>query len=178
MQHWFSLYQPPADMMSAAEKGIEERVSELIAQKGRPMPGVKEIFEFFQSRSFRIGLASSSSRRLIDQVSRQLGIESYLMAVSSAESLNLGKPHPEVYLNCSALLGSRPDECLCFEDSYNGMIAVKSARMTCVVVPSKNEFHRPVWQTADLKISSLQNFKRIAPGFPLIRPHCYLILHY
>jgi len=49
-------------------------------------------------------------------------------------------------------------ECLCFEDSFNGMIAAKAARMKCVVVPDRHQQQLPKWGAADLKLSSLQNF--------------------
>jgi mannitol-1-/sugar-/sorbitol-6-/2-deoxyglucose-6-phosphatase len=45
-----------------------------------------------------------------------------------------------------------------FEDSFNGLIAAKAARMKCVVVPSAQEQQHTKWSLADLKLSSLQNF--------------------
>jgi sugar-phosphatase len=38
------------------------------------------------------------------------------------------------------------------------MIAVKAARMKCVVVPHHESTREEKWAAADLKISSLQNF--------------------
>jgi sugar-phosphatase len=55
-------------------------------------------------------------------------------------------------------LQSQPIECICFEDSFNGLIAVKAARMKCVVVPSLHDSKDTRFNAADLKISSLQNF--------------------
>jgi sugar-phosphatase len=86
------------------------------------------------------------------------GIKNYIQAEASAEELPYGKPHPQVYLDCASMLGSHPLECLCFEDSFNGMIAVKAARMKCVVVPHYESSREEKWAAADLKISSLQNF--------------------
>ncbi|MFW2475811.1 MAG: HAD-IA family hydrolase, partial [Sediminibacterium sp.] len=86
------------------------------------------------------------------------GIKKYLHATASAESLAYGKPHPQVYLNCAASLDSKPTSCICFEDSFNGMIAVKAARMKCVIVPHVSQLKDERWGAADLKLSSLQNF--------------------
>ncbi len=80
------------------------------------------------------------------------------MATASAGNLKYGKPHPEVYLNCASALNSVPTECLCFEDSFNGMIAAKAARMKCVVIPMYHQQKEERWRSADLKLSSLQNF--------------------
>jgi sugar-phosphatase len=53
---------------------------------------------------------------------------------------------------------SSPLECICFEDSFNGLIAAKAARMKCVVIPHNAVSKEEKWSIADLKLSSLQNF--------------------
>jgi sugar-phosphatase len=122
------------------------------------MPGVPHIFDFFASKQFKIGLATSSPPSLIDLVVQMTGIESYLSATASAEYLPYGKPHPQVYLNCAESMNSHPIECICFEDSFNGLIAAKAARMKCVVIPHHSLNKDARWGAADLKLSSLQNF--------------------
>ncbi|RTL51052.1 MAG: hexitol phosphatase HxpB [Sphingobacteriales bacterium] len=155
---WFSKFKIPDTEIGIAETKILEVVSYKIAEKGEIMPGVGYIFEFFQSHHFKIGLASSSPQFIIDQVIQQINIAPYLMATASAGNLKYGKPHPEVYLNCASALNSVPTECLCFEDSFNGMIAAKAARMKCVVIPMYHQQKEERWSAADLKLSSLQNF--------------------
>ena len=90
-----------------------------------------------------------------------LRIRTYLHAISSADELAYGKPHPEVYLNCAEKLGVLPAQCICFEDSFNGMIAAKAAKMKCVIVPSLHDNKNPAWEAADLKISTLNNFNEL-----------------
>ena len=128
------------------------------------MPGLNYIFDFFSTRNFKIGLASSSPLELIGLVMRIAGIEKHVQAVSSAETLTYGKPHPEVYLNCAEQLGSNPLNCICFEDSFNGMISAKAARMKCVLVPHHSQLKEERWSAADLKLSSLQNFGELHLG--------------
>ena len=84
-----------------------------------------------------------------------------MYAISSAENLHYGKPHPEVYLNCAEKLESLPVECICFEDSYNGMIAAKAAKMKCVIVPSLPQIKNKAWDAADGKITTLSNFNEL-----------------
>jgi sugar-phosphatase len=155
---WFQLFKIPESEVAIAEKNILNSVAKKIAEKGKPMPGVPYIFNFFQSRSFKIGLASSSPMFIIEQVIDQLNIKNVIQATASAEHLQYGKPHPEVYLNCASALNAHPTECICFEDSFNGMIAAKAARMKCVVIPMYHQQKEERWAAADLKISSLQNF--------------------
>ena len=161
LAYWLKYFQLPVENIAVAETRITDRVTELIKTRAKPMPGVDYIFNFFLEREFKIGLATSSPLQLVNVVANILGIGPYLQAVASAQDLAYGKPHPEVYLICAEKLGARPDECICFEDSFNGMIAVKAARMKCVIVPDKDNSKNAVWETADLKISTLHNFNEL-----------------
>jgi sugar-phosphatase len=158
IQWWFTYFNIPLDNISKVENDLIDLVIALVKQKGRPMGGVAHIFEFFAARNFKIGLASSSPFRLIDVVVDQLQIDRYLQVKTSAFSLEYAKPHPEVYLNCAHELHALPTECICFEDSFYGVISVKAARMKCVAVPDHSDSKNPKWHAADLRISSLQNF--------------------
>ncbi|MBC7888084.1 MAG: hexitol phosphatase HxpB [Ferruginibacter sp.] len=158
---WFDHYKISPEYTTVAEKAILQLVVDKVAAKGKAMQGVGHIFNFFISRSFKIGLATSSGVPLIDVVVDKLGIRKYLHAIESAAEIPYGKPHPQVYLNCAAQLNSSPLECICFEDSFNGMIAVKAARMKCIVVPAPHESQHGKFNAADIKISSLQNFNEL-----------------
>src|SRR5215210_4341168 len=130
---------------------VAEKIVDLVIKKirfnGQAMPGSEYILDFFKQRGYKIGLATSSPMSVADTVIDLLDIKKYIQVKTSAETLKYGKPHPQVYL-----------ECACFEDSVNGMIAVKAARMKCVVVPAYSQLKDEKWSIADLKISSLKNF--------------------
>lgn len=161
LAHWFSYFAIPQNEIEDAEKKIVDLVMKLVQHKGRPMPGVQHIFDFFLEQNFKIGLASSSPMELINLVIDMLGIKAQLQAVSSAAGLAYGKPHPAVYLDCAEKLATSPSECVCFEDSFNGMIAAKAAKMKCVIVPSLQDAKNPAWEASDLKISTLNNFNEL-----------------
>ncbi len=158
LQYWFMHFKIGEERLQEAEGCIVNRVVELVKEKGKPLPGVSYIFDFFKERGFQFGLATSSAPALIDEVVRILGIQDDLKAISSADNLTYGKPHPEVYLNCAGQLSVNPRQCICFEDSFNGMIAAKAARMRCVIIPEPSGFGRTIWDAADLKLASLNDF--------------------
>lgn len=161
VQWWFRKYHIDEREDEKAEHRIIDLVMEKVGERGYIMPGVHYIFEFFKQRGFKIGLASSSPQRLIDQVVNIVGVKDYLQVTSSAGELPYGKPHPLVYLNCAEMLSSAPTSCIAFEDSFNGMIAAKAARMKCVVVPHHSQQKEERWGAADLKLTSLQNFGQL-----------------
>ena len=158
IHHWFTHFGVNLVYAGEAEQAIVRKAIEKIAARAMPMPGAEHALRFFKERKFKIGLASSSPMALIDVVVNKMQIGSYINARTSAEYLPYGKPHPQVYLDCANAMGSLPAECLCFEDSFNGMIAAKAARMKCVVVPERHQQQANKWCVADLKLSSLQNF--------------------
>lgn len=158
IDYWFSYFQINKRDAKTAENMIVTKAIDKIRDHANPMPGVDYILQFFSERNFTIGLATSSPMDLIQVVTEKLGIRKFLKAFSSAEELLHSKPHPEVYLNCANNLSVSPLQCLCFEDSFNGMIAAKAARMKCAIVPVLRQFDHPKWGSADLKITSLAHF--------------------
>ena len=161
VEWWFNYYKIDARHNEEAENAILQNVVEKVAAKGKALPGVEHIFNFFIQRNFKIGLATSSGKPLIDVVVDKLGIRNFLQSIESAADLPYGKPHPQVYLNCEVALNSHPTQCICFEDSFNGLIAAKAARMKCVVVPAPHDSKNEKFNAADLKISSLINFNSL-----------------
>jgi sugar-phosphatase len=156
--HWFILNDVPASEFDRAEQKIIKLALDLIDKDATLMPGIQNVFEFFINKAFKMGLATSSPTELIEWVKDKLGIRKYIHASCSAQHLPFAKPHPQVYLDCAAAMHTSPLACICFEDSYYGMIAAKAARMTCVVVPAAEDLKLEHWGAADLKLSSLQNF--------------------
>jgi sugar-phosphatase len=158
IDHWFSYFRIDKRYAPQSIVAIENSALAKIQEKGIAMPGVDYIFPLLEKKAFRIGLASSSPMRLIEVVVKKLKIESYLHAITSAESLPFGKPHPQVFIECAQSLNAHPSQCLVFEDSFNGMIAAKAAKMRCVVIPPDTLHEGGQWGAADLKLRSLADF--------------------
>ena len=158
LEHWFRHFELEMSTIAKAETRIIDLVLEKIKTKGQPLPGAQYIVDYFRKKGFKVGLATSSPLLLAHQVVQQLQIAGQIDVITSAEHLAFGKPHPQVYLECAQSLQAQPFRTICFEDSVNGMVAAKAARMKCVVVPGRNQQQLPAWGLADLRISSLQNF--------------------
>ena len=161
---WLRDYRFDEAELKKAGDNIEQLVIGKIKTKGKPMVGYDHIIDFFYQKKFKIGLATSSPLTIANTVTQLLGLDNYIEVKASAEKLPYGKPHPQVYLDCAQSLNAHPLQCICFEDSVNGMIAVKAARMKCVVVPPYHLQKDEKWSIADLKISSLQNFSELHIG--------------
>ena len=132
--------------------GVEER----ILSKGEAKEGVEHALGFFRGRGVKVALASSSAYRLIRAVTERFGLADRFDCVYSAEEEEYGKPHPGVYLTTARRLGVRPAACLAVEDSFNGVLAAKAARMRCVAVPEEGARRDPRFSIADAVLGSLE----------------------
>ena len=105
-----------------------------------------------------VAVCSGSYAVVIEAALRRLGIESDVAVWHSAEWEPLGKPHPGSYLSTASKLGIDPTSCLAVEDSFNGAISAKAARMRVVVVPEPEAADSPRWGFCDAKLPSLIAF--------------------
>jgi sugar-phosphatase len=140
-----------------AEDVLDNIIARTIA-KGRIMPGVYPLLEELKMNSVPMGVATSSPARMVKALLQHFGLEDYFQSVNTADNCVVGKPHPEVYLQCAAALNTLPWRCVAFEDSINGMVAAKAARMLLVAVPEPQQFDNPKFGLADLLIPSLEQF--------------------
>lgn len=124
--------------------------------KTQPLiPGVIDALKLCQSQGLKIGLASSSPMRMIKLVIDLFELTPYFEQVGSADSLPYGKPHPDVYLNVAKALQVKPTHCISIEDSLNGMLAAKAARMKSIVIPAKEMQNEACWALADIQLDAI-----------------------
>ena len=125
-------------------------------EETRPLlPGVREAVALCKEQGLLVGLASASPLHMLEKVLTMFDLRDSFDALASAEKLPYSKPHPQVYLDCAAKLGVDPLTCVALEDSVNGMIASKAARMRSIVVPAPEAQNDPRFVLANVKLSSL-----------------------
>ncbi|MGK8843028.1 hexitol phosphatase HxpB [Serratia marcescens] len=139
---------------------IIERAIELVHETRPLLPGVRQALELCREQGLNIGLASASPLHMQRQVLKMFDLEGYFDQLVSAEYLPYSKPHPEVYLIAAERLGSDPLRCITLEDSFNGMIATKAARMRSIVIPAAEYRHDPRWALAH----QLETLEQLTPA--------------
>lgn len=152
---WFA--QQPWNGPSRQEvtERIITRAIALVEEKKPLLPGVREAVTLCKSQGIKVGLASASPLHMLEKVLTMFDLRDDFDALASAEKLPYSKPHPQVYLDCAAKLGIDPLNCVALEDSVNGMIASKAARMRSIVVPAHENQGDPRFVLADVKLTSL-----------------------
>jgi len=134
---------------------IVERMVAAIATRTAPMPGALELIDRMQARGWGLALASSSPYAIIDAVLTRCGLRAAFSVVHSAQDEERGKPDPAIYLTAAAKLGVAPTACVALEDSVNGMVSAKAARMQVIAVPMPAHRAEPAWGLADVVVDSL-----------------------
>lgn len=133
--YWYKRHPWKGVALSTVTHKIVENVIHKIQTEGEAKAGVFQTLDFFKQQNIPMAIASSSYHKLIQAVVAHLDIGSYFQHLVSAEDDTYGKPHPSVYIRTAEKLGVSPMECLVYEDSFNGVLAAKAARMKVVAVP-------------------------------------------
>ena len=140
------------------ENMVCERVSELVLESGRVLPGIDNVIQKAAKWGLKIGLATSTPRRVAVNFIKRVGIGENIEVMCTGEEVAYGKPHPEIYILCAERLGVEPWNCVVFEDSVNGVVAAKAARMHTVAVPAPTAYDDKRYGIADVKLHSLADF--------------------
>ena len=152
---WYTQQPWTGTSLTEVTRRIIARAIRLVEETRPLLPGVETALELCQQQGLKIGLASASPLHMLEQVLDMFGLRHYFSTLASAEHLPWSKPHPQVYLNASDQLGIDPLCCVTLEDSVNGMIATKAARMRSIVVPAPENLQDPRWALANVKLPSL-----------------------
>lgn len=155
--YWYSRRPWSSASPAEVEARLIARVASLVRSEGVALPGVANAIAIAGQAGRRLALASSSPLQIIDAALERLGLATAFEVVQSAESLSLGKPHPEIFLVTAERLGVSAVECLVLEDSLTGVLAAKSARMTCIAVPFDHPTHDARFAVADAVVASLEH---------------------
>ncbi|HDT2316140.1 TPA: hexitol phosphatase HxpB [Klebsiella aerogenes] len=153
---WFAQQPWRGPDRAEVTASIIRRTIQLVEESRPLLPGVREAVALCKAQGLKIGLASASPLHMLEKVLEMFELRDQFDALASAEHLPYSKPHPQVYLDCAAKLGIAPMSCVALEDSVNGMIASKAARMRSIVVPEAENSRDPRFVLADVKLTSLQ----------------------
>lgn len=160
VQYWAHRY--PEVKLDAAQiaKDVVREVIANIQLKGEPLPGVREALQNVKDMNLKIALASSSAYDVINAVVDKFGIREYFEVIYSAQDEQFGKPHPAVYLTTAQKMHIDPAHCVALEDSLNGVISAKAAKMKCIAIPELLQRERKEFGVADQILDSLDQLSK------------------
>ena len=120
--------------------------------------GFEQFIVSLQKQGIKTAVVTSSNQLKMESVYRQRPeFKAMFDAILTSEDFEYSKPHPDCYLKAAARFDAQPEECVVFEDSFNGLKSGRAAGMTVVGLATTNsaEAIRPL---CDQVISNYLNF--------------------
>lgn len=96
--------------------------------------GVHEFLTECRERGILLGIATSNSRQLVENIADVHGLHNFFQCIITGCEVERGKPAPDIYLKVAQILNVTPCKCLVFEDIVPGIQAGKSAGMRVCAV--------------------------------------------
>ena len=97
-------------------------------------PGVQEFLKGCRENHIKLGIATSNSRELVENVARVHHLREYFSCIMTGCDVAHGKPSPDIYLAVAKELNVDPSKCLVFEDIIPGIQAGRAAGMRVCAV--------------------------------------------
>lgn len=123
---------------------VREEVVEKLNQYERAMryeifPEVRDYLEGLRSRGVKCAIVTSSNLEKMDNLwTQQPWLREYFDVVITDEDVTLSKPDPQPYLIAAERLGIAPEDCVVYEDSYNGLLSGRRAGCRVVALATTN----------------------------------------
>jgi sugar-phosphatase len=86
VSHWYGRFPWRGASLEAVEEKILALVGRLIIERGKPMPGVKEVVDLLRAANYELAVASSSPMGLIVASLEKFGLIEYFSVLHSAEA--------------------------------------------------------------------------------------------
>ncbi|CAN5325756.1 HAD family phosphatase [soil metagenome] len=126
------LEDPPEELNAEVVRRMQARYAERLPLIDGAVEASRRL-----AQEFRLALASSSNRPLIDVVLSSTDLDALFEATVSSEEVERGKPAPDVFIEAARRLGLEPRRCAAIEDSANGIRAAHAAGLRVVAIPNR-----------------------------------------
>ncbi|MGL4830300.1 MAG: HAD family hydrolase [Vibrio sp.] len=130
------LSQAYGDDLSRLHNEWRQRYNAVVMHEAIPhKEGVLELLRWLKARAIPLAVATSTQKE-VALVKLQLAkLDTYFDSITTGCEVSQGKPHPEIYQLAAQRLGVKPEHCLAFEDSNNGIKAAIAAKMIAFQIP-------------------------------------------
>ena len=105
----------------------------------RYVKGFEKFISDLREQNVKTAVVTSSNQQKMESVYRQHPeFKDLFDVILTSEDFEYSKPHPDCYLKAAARFGALPEECIVFEDSFNGLKSGRAAGMTVIGLATTN----------------------------------------
>ena len=132
----YDKYFPDADVQAKITKGLDEYERNMTYEY---VTGFEAFIKDLKAHGMNTAVVTSSNRDKMENVYHQHPeFKEYFDRILTSEDFDKSKPDPDCYLKGAACFDCTPAECVGFEDSFNGLKAVKAAKEFVVGLSTTN----------------------------------------
>lgn len=135
---------------------IVDEIIQLSIEKASVLPGVENLLKTLKEENISTAVVTSSPYRMLETLLKHFQIDHYFQAFFSAEIAPYGKPHPYIYMKALEHFDYSPFQTIALEDSVNGMISARAAKINTIVIPEDIKYNDPAFGLAQLKAKSME----------------------
>lgn len=165
-QQFKTEYEVPGLSAEAMLAEIHDDVITTIHREGQWMPGAERAVQMAKDLNLPVALATASDREILTAMIARFGFADLFPVRCCSDDVKISKPNPELYLLACSRLGVDPKQAIAFEDSITGLLAAKSAQMTCIAIPDLLPLDDKRYGIADRVLSSLTELTPEHFAFP------------
>ena len=112
------------------------------------LPGALDLLKDIKAKKLGIALGSASKNSV--RILKSTGIYDYFDAIIDGTKTTESKPHPQVFLMGAEALKLKPEECVVFEDSINGVKAANTGGFISIGVGNEDILNHADFVLPDL----------------------------
>ena len=129
-----------ADGLAEKQPLITQRLDEYEAQMSYDyVDGFEDFVRDLRQRGIKTAVVTSSNVPKMQSVYRQRPeFRELFDEILTSEDFERSKPDPDCYLKAAQRFGVTPEECVVFEDSFNGLKSGRAAGMTVIGLSTTN----------------------------------------
>ena len=159
-----------ADRLAELCRHKQEAFERIVAEGAKPIPGALELIAE-AARTRPLAVASGATRRDIELILSQLGLEGRFAPIVTADDVSRSKPDPETYRLAVEGLAARhpaagiePATTLAIEDTSTGLAAARAAGLQTLGVATTESHnslhlaHRAVESLTEVDMATLEQW--------------------
>lgn len=150
----------------------EERITELAHRKEslyremflphrKPIEGLVGFLQTSKDLGIKMAVATASAKPNVEYILDGLDLRKFFAAVTTAEEVKNGKPHPEFFLKSAEKLEVEPMNSIVFEDALGGFEAAHRAGMKSIGIATVNSIALILEQKS--VVEAHENFLNLNP---------------
>ena len=149
---WFGEDAPYKEV----RKYRDEWILRYLDEKGLPeKKGLRELLDYLKSLGWKLCIVTGTAREDASKYWNRTGILEYFDDTLCGDEVTVCKPDPEIFRKAAAKMGAKPEECMVFEDSPNGIRSASAAGCHSILIYDLDRAGEEIARLSDFACDSL-----------------------